>query len=91
MVRKAPTQLGFAQQMLSASVIQFSSNLFVTHSSQAEFYDGIYRQDARGIGNFDNYNNRELPNSLANDGAGVIRYDNNRDNIYKKAGGLTVL
>jgi hypothetical protein len=67
----------------SSTVKTFTTN----HNSQEEFYNGVFQQRANGIGNFDNYLDREQGStgSAINDGSGVIRTDNNRFNPYKVA------
>ena len=59
----------------------------IVHNGQEGFYNGILQQRANGIGNFDNYLEREaaLSASAITEGAGVIRTDNNRYNPYKVA------
>jgi len=75
------TTLGYAQQTQSAQIN--NSGYIISHTTQDEFYNGIFYQS--GIGNFDNYLIRELPVSLSlNAGTGKIRTDNNRFNPYKK-------
>ena len=71
--------LGYAQQSSSAGV---QGGAEVVHGSQDEFYNGIFKQS--GIGNLDDYLDREFATSSAQDGSGVIRIDNNRFNPYKK-------
>lgn len=70
----------------SSSAAVYSTNYTTIHNGQQELYNGIFQQLERGIGNFDNYLDRELAlDSSANEGAGVIRTDNNRFNPYKVA------
>jgi len=76
------TQMGYAQQYAqTGSKIIEDGNHKVVHNTQDEFYNGIFKQT--GIGNFDNYLIREMATGSSNDGAGVIRTDNNRFNPYK--------
>lgn len=76
------TQMGYAQQYAqTGSKIIEDGNHKVIHNTQDEFYNGIFKQT--GIGNFDNYLIREMATDSSNDGAGVIRTDNNRFNPYK--------
>lgn len=77
------TQMGYAQQYLQTGpkIIEDGNHKLI-HNTQDEFYNGIFKQT--GIGNFDYYLNREAAISLPNDGAGVVRTDNNRFNPYKE-------
>ena len=72
---------GYAQQ--TESIQDATNNYYtITHAAQDEFYNGIFKQT--GIGNLEDYLNRELPSASVQDGTGVFRYDNNRFNPYKK-------
>ena len=77
------TQMGYAQQYAQPGLkIIENGNHKVIHNTQDEFYNGIFKQT--GIGNFDNYLIREMATGSSNDGAGVIRTDNNKFNPYKE-------
>ena len=71
----------------TASTAGFNGSFIISHTGQEELYNGIFQQIPNGIGNFDNYLEREFRNTAATgsitNGAGVIRTDNNPNNPYK--------
>ena len=77
------TVMGYAQQGLqTGSKTALTASHVVVHSTQDEFYNGIFKQT--GQLSID-YLNREQPVTYsAAFGAGVIKTDNNPYNVYKK-------
>ena len=79
------TIMGYAQQGLqtgSKTVTHDSAGHVVYHNTQDEFYNGVFKQT--GQLSVD-YLNREQPVAYSPAfGTGVIKTDNNPDNIYKK-------
>lgn len=78
--------LGYPTASLTYSVSNKNAGGYTkTHTGQEELYNGVFKQLGTGIGNFDNYLIREINTGSSNDGAGVIRTDNNRNNPYKRS------
>ena len=78
------TVMGYAQQELQtgSKPTYTSPNHVVVHSTQDEFYNGIFKQTGQLSVN---YLDREQPVTYsAAFGTGVIKTDNNPNNVYKK-------
>ena len=77
------TVMGYAQQYLqTGSKALANATHIVSHGTQDEFYNGIFKQTGQLAGN---YLTREISESYdASAGAGVIRTDNNLYNFYKR-------
>jgi hypothetical protein len=77
------TQMGYAQQYLqTGSKVIANATHSVTHNSQDEFYNGIFKQTGQSnILQPNGYLDREYDSGS---GTGLIKTDNNNQNIYKK-------
>ena len=77
------TVMGYAQQGLqTGSKTSLTGSHVVVHSTQDEFYNGVFKQT--GQLSVD-YLDREQPVTYsAAFGAGVVKTDNNPNNVYKK-------
>lgn len=75
------TKMGYAQQYLqTSSKILPNSTHSITHTTQDEFYNGVFKQTGQ-LDIYDGYLNREYAPQT---GVGLIKTDNNNDNPYKK-------